>query len=484
MQPMKRQQQIAGALGSVLAAVVFATGAHADTVVTFQQGVNGYAGALERRINSVDGLVTGAGGSGTNLGIDGYKPNTAVPPAATNYSPDQPVLMRFDSIFGAGAGQIPAGAFILDATLQLSSHSNAAADSPGPIGIAPLLQSFTSSTVYHDFDTSGGTEETATGGNRGPWFENGKSLRPLAGYGKVGQASVTTFDAATTYTARITPLVRAWKNGALTNNGFALQTGFAGTTDAWTIRTSTYATQASRPKLSVTYTTDPVFSTTFRQGEGGYTGTTSAFVQHDPTAGDVTTDGAFHGEEFLDHGANPATTADSAMTIKFDHLFASDGGSIPDYATIRKAYVVLTSADEAFNTNTRSPGPWEIDQLKNSWTTSTPYSTFGANGPGSDPADIQRDVESGMITDSQVLFEVTSSIVDYQNGVTNNGWAIRGITTDGWGINMLASDPSTIPYLMVDWSVPEPSSLGLIGFGAIALLRRRRRCSAPTPVLM
>ena len=474
MQRMKRQLGVGATCGSALAAIIFATGAppaHADTAVTFQNGVDSYSGEFERRINSVEGSTVGAGGSsGSNLSIDGYKPTTT-----SAYSPDQPVLMRFDNIFGSGAGQIPAGAFIIDATLQLSSHSNASADSPGPIGIAGLLQSFSSTTVYNAFDASGGAAETATGGNRGPWFANNKSLRPIAGFGKVGQATVTTFESATTYTARMTPLVRAWQSGGVTNNGFALQTGFTGTTDAWTIRTSAYATVASRPKLSVTYTTDPIVSTTFRQGEGGYTGTTSAFVQHDPTAGDVTTDGAFHGEEFLDHGANPATTADSAMTIKFDQLFARDGGSIPDYATIRKAYVVITSADEAFNTNTRSPGPWEIDQLKNSWTTSTSYPTFGANGPGSDPADIQRDVQSGMITDSQVLFDVTSSITDFQNGVTNNGWAIRGITTDGWGINMLGSDPSTIPYLMVDYSLPEPASLGVIGLATIALLRRSRR---------
>ncbi len=477
MQQMKRDYLLSAARGGAFAAMFFSIGvlpAQADTVVSFQQGVNGYSGALERRINSVDGSAIGAGGSGTNLSVDGYQPNTVAPPGTSNYSPDQPVLMRFDNMFGSGAGQIPAGAFILDATLQLSSHNNSTADSGGPFGIAGLLQPFTSSTLYQDFDTSGGTDQTAIGGNRGPWFENGRSIRPLAGFGKVGIAASASFDAATTYTARITPLVRAWQGG-FTNNGFAVQTGFTGTTNAWTIRTSTYATVASRPMLSVSYTTDPVTSTTFRQGDNGYSGTTMALVQHDPTSGDVTTDAGPRGEEFLDHGTNPATTADSAATIKFDHLFQSNGGSIPDYAIIRKAYVVITSADEAFSANTRSPGPWEIDQLKNSWTTSTPYSTFGSNGPGSDPADIQRDIENGMITDSQVLFDVTSSIVDFQNGVANNGWAIRGITTDGWGINMLGSDPSTIPYLTVDYSLPEPASLGVLSLAGIALLRRRSR---------
>jgi hypothetical protein len=491
---MKWQQHVAGAVGSVLGAMVSvmaASPAHADTVVTFQNGdANGYNSALNRGINSVENSPTGQGTTNaTSLGVDGYQPTIVDPdPAvAQDYSPDRQLLLRFDNIFGNGPNQIPTGAFIIDASLQLSSHSATNSQSPGPIGIAGLHQAFTSSTVYENFDTSGGADNTAFGGNRGAWFENGQSERPLAGYGRVGRASTTNggaFDPATTYTARITPLVRAWQSGSLPNNGMALQMGFAGSPDAWTVRANGYSDPLARPKLSVTYTTDPATSSTFRQGDAGYTGTTMAFVQHDPTAGDVTTDGAFHGEEFLDHGTNPATSADSAVTIKFDHLFQSDGGPIPSYATIHRAFVVITSADSAFSGNTRSPGAFEIDQLKNAWTTSTPYPNFGANGPGSDPADIQRDTQGGMITDSQVLFEVTSSIVDFQNGVVNNGWAIRGITTDGWGINMLASDPSTIPYLMVDWSVPEPSSLGLIGFGAIALLRRRRRCSAPTPVLM
>jgi hypothetical protein len=481
MQRGKSQLRIGAACAAALSVMLLPCGVvavRADTVVSFQNGFNSYTGETQRRINSIENSVTGTGASNnTALGVDGYSANTNPVGQTSNYSPDQPLLMRFDSIFGSGAGQIPSGAFIIDAKLQLTSNNTGSADSPGPFGIAGLLQPFTSSTVYHNFDTSGGADITAFGGNRGPWFANGKSMRPIAAYGKVGEAASAAFDPNTTYSARITPLLRSWQTG--NNYGFAIQTGFTGTNNAWGIRTGGYndgtGDIASRPKLTVTYTTDPVTSTTFRQGDGGYSGTTMAFVQHDPTAGDITTDGAFHGEEFLDHGANPATAADSAIAIKFDHLFVSDGGSIPDYAQIRRAYVVITSADEAFSGNARSPGPWEIDQLKNSWTTSTPYTTFGTSGPGSDPADIQRDIQNGMIVDSQVLFEVTSSIVDFQNGVTNNGWAIRGITTDGWGVNMLGSDSSTIPYLMVDWSVPEPTSLGVIGFGVIALSRRRRR---------
>jgi hypothetical protein len=481
MQRMNRHLGIGVAYAAGLSVLLLPGGvssARGDTVVSFQNGFNSYAGQTQRRINSVDGSKVGTGASNNSaLGVDGYSANTAPIGQTSNYSPDQPLLMRFDSIFGSGAGQIPSNAFIIDASLQLSSNNTGSADSPGPFGVAGLLQSFTSTTIYSDFDASGGTDITAFGGNRGPWFANGKSLRPIAAYGKVGEAGTTSFEAATTYSAKITPLVRAWANQSITNNGFAIQTGFTGTNNAWGIRTSGYADAAARPKLSVTYTTDPVTSTTFRQGDGGYTGTTMAFVEHDPTAGNVTTDGAFHGEEFLDHSTNPATSPDNAITLKFDHLFASEGGAIPNDAVIRRAYVVITSADEAFSGNARSPGPWEIDQLKNSWTTSTQYPDFGPNGPGSDPADIQRDIQNGMIVDSQVLFDVTASIADFQNGVANNGWAIRGITTDGWGINMLGSDPSTIPYLMVDWSTPtpEPGSLGVIALSAIGLLRRSRR---------
>ena len=76
------------------------------TSVSFQNGVNGYTGTTDMRI-SVTETRNGTLGSGvTNYLIDGYQPDN---PETTNneFSPDKQGLLRFDNIFGNGAGQIP-----------------------------------------------------------------------------------------------------------------------------------------------------------------------------------------------------------------------------------------------------------------------------------------------------------------------------------------------------------------------------------------
>jgi hypothetical protein len=523
MQVKIKQAALAVAACSVASLSILTAPVQADTTVSFQNGdANGYAGGFDRQVYSFTGNdASGAGGgrdANTNgeYGIDGFQPYIAAPdPKAQSASPDSPLLLRFDNIFGNAPGQIPLGAYILNAQLNLTSQANTydsstgkttgSAQSGGPFGIAQLISPFTSSTVYSDYSTS--ADAPGTGGNRGPWFENGQTARPVAGFGKVlastfdkvlGQETTTVVN-----TAQITPLVQAWSGGA-PQNGMTVQSGFTGTADAWGVRSNNYATVADRPKLTVSYTTDPVTVATFRQGVNGYSGTTMAKVQHDATVGagttgDTTFDGNGLTPQFLDHGAyndtdtdfsgptvKAHTGSDSAGVLKFSNVFAKDGGSVPDNANIVKAYVIVTTSDDASSgsLNNRSPGPWEIDQLAQSWDTTTLYNNYpsvpDANGqklgPGTGPADIQRDTQIGMIADSQVWFDVTASLLAFQNGTANNGWAIRGDTGDGWAINFLEANPDVNPELYVAYSsVPEPGSLALLGLLAPVVMRRRRR---------
>jgi hypothetical protein len=83
-----------------------AQGASAETIVhTFQQGVAGYTGQVDTNIRGEEPDT--AGGSLAELSID-----------ASDGGFESQVLLRFDNVFGAGAGQIGADRVITSATLS------------------------------------------------------------------------------------------------------------------------------------------------------------------------------------------------------------------------------------------------------------------------------------------------------------------------------------------------------------------------------
>ena len=77
-------------------------------MLTFQQGSNGYTGTLDTHVRS-DEITTALRHIGAVL-VD-------------NASPLSHGLLRFDNIFGAGAGQIPLSATIFSASLSLRTDN-------------------------------------------------------------------------------------------------------------------------------------------------------------------------------------------------------------------------------------------------------------------------------------------------------------------------------------------------------------------------
>jgi hypothetical protein len=397
-----------------------------EQTTSFQYGVNGYTSTTDQKIYSND--LHNINSTGTYWGVDGY--------LASNGSPDAPGLFRFDDLFGAGPGQIPVGAYILDAQLQLTSHNLTNSRSGGVWGLAPLIKPFDSTTTdYASFDISGGVDAGGTGGNRGPWFENNQAGRPIASYNKPAD-SITTLSQ---YSAHITSTVQGWANNPSTNYGLVLQAGFPGTSDAWDVRTHNYkADSVSQPKLSITYTTDPVNVSTFQKGVNNYTASTSAYMLSDPVFGDATDDGDYHDQDYID-GDPP-----SAMVIKYNNIFGDS--AIPSNAKIRKAWLVITSGD---SDDDRSGSKFDVDQLSQSWDTTTLWHDFGTDGPTGNTVAVQ----DGIMKDQQVWFDVTQSLIDWQGGTANNGWSIRDEGGDGWQARWNGSfDTNLRPELMVAWS--------------------------------
>src|SRR4051794_15529872 len=121
--------------------------------VSFQNGVNSYSGTYDRYIAQTP-----------DSGVDGSALADLPLIGIT-----QQGLIRFDNIFGSNPGQIPLGARIIDASLQLSTFGGSVTTegTNGPYTVAGLTAPFNNTTTYATY--SGGV---------GAWFENGHTTRP------------------------------------------------------------------------------------------------------------------------------------------------------------------------------------------------------------------------------------------------------------------------------------------------------------------
>lgn len=418
--------------------------------VSFQEGVNGYLGTFDMLVSENPAEDGRLGSSTPAYFLDGQ----------AGGSPDTQGLIRFDNILGAGSGQIPFGATILRAGLTVTTNGDDPSTDPpgntnsqtsGPYVVAGMLSPFNAESRRTDF------------GSRGPIWRQFASrefsaTRPQAGF---GDAIDRTINANDVVTANVTNIVQRWANGSLDNNGLTIQAGYTGTSDGWMICTSSHPDTTRRPKLTVEYTTDPVSVATFQNGVAGYTGTQMAWLRQDNNVNHPV-DGALLNEQFLDGPA--AGSPDDRALIRFDNIFASQGGFVPDSAEIIDAYVVISTGFTS--ANARSRDGWDIHQMLVDWdvdgNTATPtyYSEFGGGfGPtvGTDMTDII-DTEVGLAPDSQAYFDVTSSIKAFQDGSSNNyGFNIKstalvqtGTSDDGWQIFFTgAAEVESRPQLIV-----------------------------------
>ena len=187
--------------------------------VTFQQGLGSpaYAGTVDTFVNS------NAAQQNAN--------NSAVTPLVVDGDPDvEQALVRFDGIFGNGAGQVPLGATIQSATLTVNV-TNASATG---MALHRMLQSWGGTSTWNSL---------------------------TAGISADDVEAVAAPDASTTYNGAVpasfgvsvTSSLAAWSAGA-PNLGWAfLPLG----TDSIQFDSADVATASLRPRLSVTYAYAP-----------------------------------------------------------------------------------------------------------------------------------------------------------------------------------------------------------------------------------
>jgi hypothetical protein len=440
---------------SLLLAIGLSTYASSAPIVTttFQHGVSGYTDVADRRIGPGYAEVNGSAVNtdASSYFIDGGN-------AVLNDTGFSNGLIRFDNIIG-GAG-IPAGAKILSSTVDLVTGSTSAAQSGGAINVYRLK------TAFDGTSTNAGT----FGGN-GIAGDVGEILGSFDGIAAVGNPS----------SARIDQAMQYWADGG-TNLGLGIRSDQS--IDAWSPHTTGSATVAKRPKLTVTYTTDPLVQiTSYQQGVNSYSGTTD--LRFDSGTGSAT-DGSTTDQIFLD-GYDPTLATpspDQSYLVKFAGL------DLNFPATYRAELVIKTGFA---STNADSPGPFTVHQVLKDWSLATTYASLDSN---SDPT-VNGPVElqaGGMIApaaasvtginDTEVMYiDVTSIVENWRAGQPNYGFYIgtanptEGGTSNGWQIFLTgAGDSSFRPELRII-GVPEPAAATLLLAGAALMFSARRRLS-------
>jgi hypothetical protein len=422
-------------------AVAPTSSALAVTNVSFQNGVNAYSGTFDRYISELGGANEVNGADVSSYLLSGYSQSPG--------TPDQQGLIRFDDIFGNGPGQIPLGAHILDASLELVTVGGPTATpvgaTNGPYGVAGLLAPFDSSTSY--FTDYPPADPNDPFGGRGAWWTEGHSTRPVGGFGAMGLGQIGA--------APVTALVQQWSDGTLANHGMAVQAGFEGTNNDWGVFTTGYAVPQGRPKLNVTYTIDPIQTSTYQSGVAGYEGVTMArVVASGPIEGESTIDGSTLSTGFLD-GVD-ASTAEQLALIKFDDVFGNGAGQAPLDKPVAKSWLVLTTGNGG---SSRSPVAFDVHVMNRPWDTTTLHSSFGST-PGLQfhDGDISGKIDRhiGSVNGNEAWLDITSYLEDVRNGAPDHGLAIIPRGTDGWTINFTGAENEQLrPRLVVASNLSE-----------------------------
>lgn len=424
----------------------------AQTTVSFQEGVGGYTGLFDVFIslnatqvpNGRDGNVLGS--SVTQKFVDGRYAEQ--PTNNTEAGNEVQYLLRFDNMFGAGAGLIPLGAKITNASLTLTSGDGNFAETNGVYGLAQMLVPFNELTTWTSL---------SNGFDAGAAFIGGASDRPVdhSFKGPIAKSTLTPVQTS----ADITRIVQNWSSGT-TNNGLLLRSS---TNDGWQVMTSGAVTPGLRPKLDVTYTTAPQPTTTavaLQQGVNGYSGTIMARL--DAGANDGM--GGFPDQETIDgstletaalDGPNLSNTSyDQLALIKFNNIFVSQGGTVPDSATILDAQLIVDTGSPVVDLNAHTPGDFGVHRMLVDWNTTSLYTDFSGDGPDEADGEIGPvlDVTGAVIADARVYFDVTSAVDAWQSGSSNFGLALRyQDTADGWGIKFTGSDSP--PQLLINYTI-------------------------------
>jgi PKD repeat protein len=410
----------------LIISISIATSAIAQTTVTLQQGLNGYAGAA-------DNWIIWSSGADLNKGGEDLVDMRA----DSDYG-----LFRF-AILQSEGGPVPSGATINSATLSLYK-------SYGPDAVfkaSRLLKNWTemgstwnstgTGTAWSTPGAQGaGTDVVATADGQGSAPD---SLANNCADGVGHDICWLNID--------VTSGVRAFASGASQNFGWLLQQ--VSSSDVFRYKDFNAKDSVPfpqyRPKLTVTYTVaapppppppPPSSSTnvTLQQGLNGYTGAADNWIIWSSGA-----DLNKGGEDLVD------MRADSDYGLFRFAIFQSEGGPVPNGATINSATLSLYKSygvDAVFKASRLLKNWTELGSTWNSTGTGAAWSTPGAQGAGTDvlaTADGQGSAPDSLANNCAdgvgheicwLNINVTSGVQAFASGAAQNfGWLLQQVSS-------------------------------------------------------
>ena len=427
-------------------------GAFSQTV-TFQQGVGGYTGAVDHNVRAI------GSSSAEDFWVD-YP--TVLGGTGTGDTHDS-VLLKFDGLFGLGSGQIPLGARIKSATLQMVGGANTNRAGNGA-AVHAMTQAWNNTLTYAGFSSSM-YSPTGTASLGGTLIDN--SSNALFN----GSSTLVNIDVKSD--------LQNWSNGG-TNNGWALLPYLNGT-NGTSFRSNNAADLTMRPVLKVEYDTAPFNAnvTKFQNGLGGYAGATDRFIDNP-----LGTNGSGIDRNWVDFdNTNSGQDSQAQSLIKFSDLFGAGAGQIPVDAEVLEAKLVFTVLGSS-----GSGDGGTIHRMNTSWDGTSTYGGFGGNGITlGDEAVLSPSATLGDATSLANIaygshsLDVTGDIKSWITGGANNGWAVLAHANgaDGWSfMGSRSNDQLLRPSLEITWKaapVHEPATMAIIATGLVGLARRRRK---------
>jgi hypothetical protein len=349
-------------------------------------------------------------------------PNTAFPagggsglfmdyPAAGEHNAFH-VLMRFENLFGDGAGQIPTNAVIVSAELILDVNDQGDA--------SPLYRMLVPFDATNDTWTSLGNGVDLDDIEARSTFDSAFGLAN-------GNASTT----VGTISFAVTPDIQAWLGGEA-NHGWVMP-GWIGATDGTGFSPSEAANVSDRPRLRVLWLPAGTASVSFRQDVNGYTGAVDTRIRADePDTEFSTVPGVF-----VDWGVSGPSDNEHVL-VRFDNIIGSASDQIPPGATVHAAILDLGSTiGNAMGDGGKFHAmlvPWQDTNTWNSLVNgiSADDVEAAANSTAvAGNASLNPNVQAGFLS-----FELTPDVQAWTLGTSsNNGWAILPWPSgsDGWG---------------------------------------------------
>ena len=277
--------------------------------VSFRQGLNGYAGARDTQLWAETPDANNAATVDITADLDTS--------TVTAGNQEGQALVRFDNLFGGGAGQVPVGAVILSAKLVLNTPINTTGTN------------YESTSTYRAHRMIADWTDTSTWSSMGGGVSNNNTEA----------ASAASFSLAPSVDGGpaifdVTADVELFQSGT-PNRGWLLRASSASPDDGWTMKSSEYTTdQTLRPSLDVSYSV-PANAYSAWAAAAGLT------AANNGTMVDAEKDGAINLFEFA-FNLNPLVndareaTAVSLSGLPFGRTVAITGGRALELVFLRR----------------------------------------------------------------------------------------------------------------------------------------------------